>query len=117
MLRLMGVICVWLLAFPGFGQSRPKYQVGTIAAVRPHQAAGEKTSDAISYDVSVRVGNTIYLVLYTPPLGAIPVKYAAGRNLLVQIDERTLRYSNILGESLEVPIISRKPATDAKPSE
>ena len=31
-------------------------------------------SDAISYDVSVKVGDKIYVVLYTPPLREISVK-------------------------------------------
>jgi hypothetical protein len=88
--------------------------VGTIAAVKPHQPADKSASDAKSYEVSVKVGDTIYLVLYTPPLGASSVKYAAGRNLLVRIGDKTLLYNDILGQSLEVPIIGRKLASDAK---
>jgi len=45
------------------GQSASKYQVGTIAAVKPHQPAGEARSDALSYGVSLRVGDTVYAVL------------------------------------------------------
>lgn len=116
MLRPVSVICIWLVTLSAFSQSVSKYQVGTITAVRPHQSADDSRSDVVSYDVSVKVGNTIYLVLYTPPLGASPVKYAAGRNLLVQVGEKTMRYNDILGQSLEVPIVSRKSTTDAKES-
>jgi hypothetical protein len=49
-------------------------------------------------------------------LGTGTVKYAAGRELLVLVGEETIRYNNILGQSLEVPIVSRKRATDSKPS-
>jgi hypothetical protein len=40
------------------------------------------------------------------------IKYAAGRELLVQVNEKTITYNDILGQSLEVPIVSQKP--DAK---
>jgi hypothetical protein len=114
--RLMIVFCILLVTLSALGQSVSKYQVGTIAAVNPHQRANENASGAGSYDVSVRVGDTVYLVLYTPPLGTTSVKYAAGRSLLVRISDKTLRYNDISGQSLEVPIISRKLATDAKQS-
>lgn len=116
MLKLIGVVCIYLATLPLFSQSVSNYQVGTITAVKPHQSASDNSGDAVSYDVSVRVGDTIYLVLYKPPVGASPIKYAAGRNLLVMVGEKTLHYNNIVGESLEVPIVSRKPATDTNQS-
>jgi len=80
MLRLVGLFLIFLTMFPAFGQSTSKYQVGTITEVKAHQAAGSSASDAASYDVSVKVGDTIYVVLYTPPLGEETVKYSAGRD-------------------------------------
>ncbi len=109
MLRLRFVMCVCLAAFPLWGQSSakpsPKYEVATITDVQSHREAG---SGVVSYDVSVRVGKTIYQVVYTPPLGSDTVKYAAGRELLVQVNEKTITYNDILGESLEVPIVSQR---------
>jgi len=96
--------------FPAFGQSTSKYQVGTITEVKVHKTAGSGASDAASYDVSVKVGDTIYMVLYTPPLGEETVKYSAGRDLLVLVGKRTIRYNDILGQSFEVPIESQRPA-------
>src|SRR5262249_1981348 len=94
--------------------SASKWQVATINEVKIHQAA-EKTgaSDATSYDVSVKVGNTIYVVLYTPPLGEEAVKYASGRELLVLVGKSAIRYNDILGQSYDVPIETQRPA--AKP--
>lgn len=108
------MIFLWLAALVAFSQSAPNYQVGTITAVKPHQSAGETGSDPVSYDVSLRVGDTVYQVVYTPPAGAPSIKYAAGRNLLVFVGEKTVRYNNIAGESFEVPIVGRKSANDAK---
>ena len=115
MLRLMCVICICLMTFPTFCESASKYQVATITDVKTHQAGGD-ASDVVSYDVSVKVADTIYVTLYTPPSGENTVKYAAGRELLVLVGEKTIRYNDILGQSFEVPIVSRKPATNAKQS-
>ena len=116
MRRLIGVICLCLGTFPALCQSASKYQVGTIIDVKTHQAVGEASSDVVSYDVSLRVGDTIYLVLYTPPLGMNTVKYSAGRDLLVLIGKKTVTYNDLLGRSFEVPIVSQRPAGTARPS-
>ena len=113
MIRLGIVFCVFLTMVSAFGQSTSKYQVGTITEVKIHQDAGGGATNAASYDVSLKVGDTIYVVLYTPPLGQETVKYAAGRDLLVFVGKRSIRYNDILGQSFDVPIESQKPA--AKP--
>ena len=114
MLRLVGLFLMFLTMFPAFCQSTSKYQVGTIAEVKPHQTAGSGASDAASYDVSVKVGDTVYVVLYTPALGEDTVKYAAGRDLLVLVGKNTITYNDILGRSFAVPIESQKPAANLK---
>ena len=115
MLRLTSVICICLVTLSALSQSASKYEVGTITGVKPHQAAGAG-SDVTSYEVSVRVRNTIYVALYTPPLGTDTVKYAAGRELLVLVGKKTITSNDILGQSFKLPILSQKPATDAKQS-
>ena len=115
MLRLVGLFLILLTMFPAFGQSASKYQVGTITEVKAHQAAGSGASDVASYDVSVKVGETIYVVLYTPPLGEIMVKYAAGRDLLVPVGKNTITYNDILGRLFAVPIESQNTAANLKP--
>jgi len=116
MRRVVGLFLIFFTTFPAFGQSTSKYQVGTITEVKAHQTAGSGVSDAASYDVSVKVGDTIYVVLYTPLLGEETVKYTAGRDLLVLVGKRTLRYNDILGRSFEVPIESQKTAAKADQS-
>jgi hypothetical protein len=117
MLRLVGLLCTLLTVFPVFGQSTSKYQVGTITEVKVHQTAGSGASAAASYDVSVKVGDTVYVVLYTPAVGEDTVKYAAGRDLLVLVGKNRITYNDILGRSYEVPIESQKPAAMPKQSE
>src|SRR3984885_9167832 len=116
MLRLAIVFCISLTMFSAYGQSTSKYQVGTITDVKTHQDAGGGATDPASYDVTVKVGDTIYVVLYTPPLGEATVKYAAGRELLVLVGKHTIRYNDILGQSFEVPIESQKSVAKPKPA-
>jgi len=116
MIRVAMVFCISLTVFSAFGQSASKYQVGTIIDVKTHHDAGGGTTDAASYDVSVKVGDTIYVVLYTPPLGEETVKYSAGRDLLVLVGKHTIRYNDIMGQSFEVPIESQRSAAKPKPA-
>src|SRR5271169_466854 len=114
MFKLLPTIFICLAAVPAVCQSTGKYQVGTITDVKLHQAAADAGSGVVSYDVSVKVADTIYLVLYTPPLNMNTVRYATGRDLLVLVGKNTITYNDILGQSLEVPIVSRRPAADTK---
>ena len=110
MLKLLCILCICLTTLPAVCQSAAKYQVGTITEVQVHQTAEAGSSDTTSYDVSLKVADTVYVVLYTPPLGEGTVKYAAGRDLLVFVGKNTIRYNDILGRSYEVPIESQRPA-------
>ena len=112
---LIGALCICFTTFPVLCQSASKYQVGTITAVKTHEAPEGAVSDRVSYDVSVKVGATTYVVLYTPPLGEETVKYSAGRDLLVLVGKRTIRYNDLLGQSFDVPIESQTRA--AKPNQ
>jgi hypothetical protein len=108
MLRLVTIFLVCLTALPTFSQSQSKWVVGTITDVRIHQTPDPDDFGTVSYDVSVKVGNTVYVVLYTPPLGEETVKYAGGRDLLVLVGKSTIRYNDMLGQSHDVPIESQR---------
>ena len=111
MLRFVTTFLVCLTALPTFSQSTSKWVVGTITDVRIHQTPNPDDFGTVSYDVSVKVGNTIYVVLYTPPPGEETVKYAGGRDLLVLVGKSTIRYNDMLGQSHDVPIESQRPTT------
>ena len=109
MAKLVGIFCICLTAFQAFSQPASKWQVGSITDVRIHQAEPDAYG-TVSYDVSVKVGDTVYVVLYTPPLGEQTVKYVAGRDLLVLVGKSTIQYNDMLGQSHEVRIESQTPA-------
>ena len=119
MKKLLSICLICSTAFPTVCQSTSKseWQLGTITEVRIHEA-GEKVgaSDAVSYDVSVKVGDTIYVALYAPPLREASVKYATGRSGLVLVGKSTIRYNDLLGHPFDLPIESQKPAANPKAS-
>jgi len=109
--QLLITLSMCLLVTTGWSQSSSSdYQVGSIVAVQPH--LGEEADASITrYDVSVRVGDKVYTVLYSEPANPYTeVKYRAGINVLVYIDKNTLTYNDLLGRSKTVPILSWKPA-------
>jgi len=80
--------------------------------VQPHESASAKADDAARYDVSVKVGNTLYVILYAPPPGADITQYAVGRDLLVSIEGDTLTFNDVHGQKTQVPILRRETLPD-----
>lgn len=74
-----------MLSFPALRQSAAKYQVGTITGVKTHQSAEVGAFDDASYDLSLKVADVIYTVLYTRRHGEETVKYVSGRDLVVLV--------------------------------
>jgi len=117
MLKIVCAICICLSALPAVSQRAVKYEVATIITVKPHPSGTDDPLTGIaSYEISTRVGDTVYLVLYTDKLGTKTIQYAGGRQLLVLVGKTTILYNDILGQSHELPIISRKPALVAQQS-
>ena len=116
MRRLINIFALCLLTLPALCQSASKWQVATITEVKPRPTVGEDASDPKTYDISVKVGSTIYLVRYTTPAWDVPPKYATGRELLVLVGKSTITYNDVLGQSFQVPIESQRPATNPKAS-
>ena len=87
--------------------SSSKYQPGTILAVKDHGDSTGSNNSTKRYDLSIRVGDTIYVVLYTPPPGTYGVQYSAGQELLVSVGSDAITYNDLLGKSRKVPILSR----------
>ena len=77
--------------------------------VRPHQSAGASNPDDALYEVSAVVGRTVYVVLTPSPSPSGAIRYAVGREVLVHVGDNTITWNDIMGQSHEVPIISRSP--------
>lgn len=111
---LVTAILICLSTLPAVSQSTPKYQVGTIIAVERFRDAGDVSSEVKSYNVSLQVNDTVYVVRYKDPLDLGTVEHVAGRDILVLVGEKTITYNDMLGRSFEVPIVSRNPSAPSK---
>ena len=107
MRRYCCVLLMWVVTFSAFSQTPSSgYQVGTITAVKAHpKDAEDQDRDVKQYDVSLKVGDSAYVVLYTPPSGANIVEYTAGQNLMVLVGNKSITFSRF-GKTVEVPILS-----------
>jgi hypothetical protein len=111
---LVTAVLICLSTLPAVSQSMTKYQVGTIIAVERYRDGGDVSSEVKSYNVSLRVNDTVYVVRYEDPLDLSTVEYLGGRDILVLVGEKTITYNDMLGRSFEVPIVSRKPSAASK---
>jgi hypothetical protein len=111
LLRLFIVGLLILLTRSAFCQSGPAYELGTILQVKVHQAATEEEASVKRYDISVKVGKTIYLVLFTPPEGSNIVEYKTGLDLPVLVEGKTMKFTDTLGRPMIVPILSQQQAS------
>jgi hypothetical protein len=85
-----------------------KCHVATITAVQPHELTSSAQNSVSSYDVSLKVGNTSCLVLYTPPRGSVDtIQYGVGGKIRVLPAENKITFTDELGDSLEAQIFSK----------
>jgi hypothetical protein len=105
--KCLGLTLVILAALAALCQSSSaNYRPGTIMGVARHRnAPGEH--DITRYDVTLKVGNDVYVVLYSPPQGQNTVEYAAGMEILVLVKDNSIRF-NKLGTTGEAPIERRE---------
>ena len=100
---------------PAPQSSSDQYQMALILEVKEHQGQnGNKNTDrsTTAYDISLRVKDTVYVVLVDPPPGTVAggLNYLVGTNKLVLIKSATITFNDMLGRSWTAPIISQRPA-------
>ena len=104
------VICMFTLST--FGQkTSSKYEPGTITSVTAHvNTPGEAVGDVARYDVSVKIRNVVYMVLYTPQPGSNTVEYSPGIEMLFLVGDNTLTFNSKTSgvTAVEVPILRRE---------
>jgi hypothetical protein len=106
---LLGVLICAASISPLAQMPAPNYQRGTITAVTAHQnAPGESGRDVARYDVSVKIGNTVYVVLFTPPNGSNSVEYSTGIDMLFLVGNDTLTFNSMVSGKTEMPILRRE---------
>ena len=108
--KQLGLVLICTCALSALGQTpSAKYQPGTITAVTKHQnAPGNGGEDVARYDVSVKIGDVLYVILYTPLNGANTVEYSPGIEMLFSIGSDTLTFNSKISGSTQAPILRRE---------
>jgi len=122
MRKALTLLLSLLLAATCLAQSSAaKWKVATITGVKVHEPAAGNDSSVAQYEVTSRIENTEYVVLYVAPDGTLPdiARYRLGQDVPVLVGTDTIKYNDITGTTREVPILSRRksPTTAAKKPE
>jgi len=102
--RIGCVVLILLFSLAVWAQDKTMYQAGTVMDVQLHQPS----KGAKSYDVSIKVGNIVYVVLATPPAGSDTLQYKVGLATTVFVDGKNMRVNDITGKTWTVPILRQK---------
>ena len=98
--------------------SAAKWKVATITGVKVHEPMVGNDSSAPQYEVTSRIENTEYVVLYVAPQGSLPdiARYRLGQDIPVLVGSDSIKYNDLTGTTREVPILSRRtiPSSAAK---
>lgn len=84
-----------------------KWQPATIMQVKARPAVADDAA-VNQYLVTLKVGNTEYVVLYTATDGTDLIRYHVGISRMVLIGNDTIQYNDMLGTTHEVPIVLRR---------
>jgi len=107
--RRFCALLLCLVTLPVFCQApSPNPQVATITAVTLHPKNAENGDPPMAqYDLSLKVGDAVYVVLFAPASGSTAVKYSVGMNVVVRVGSESIKFTK-LGQTSEVPILRRE---------
>jgi hypothetical protein len=112
MYKLLFAVLLFTVSWIGYAQntSAAQWQSGTIISVTPHTPPSDDPA-LKTYDVAVRVGSTVYTVLYTAPASTNMAEYRVGANLLVMVEGDAITFKDLMGANHRVPILRRETAS------
>jgi hypothetical protein len=119
MRRALMLLMSLSLATICLGQSASaRWQVATITEAKLHSPTAGNDSSTVQYEVTARIENTEYVVLYVAPAGSLPdvARYRLGQDVPALVGTDTIKYSDLTGTTRDVPILSRRkiPTTAGK---
>lgn len=92
------------------------WQHGIILAVVKQADSQHADPNVTSYDISLRVAKTVYVVLYTAPRNSSMVEYRVGADVVVHVEKTNLTINDIQGNAHTVKILRRESSGDGKDS-
>jgi hypothetical protein len=103
--------------------TNPEYQPATVVSVEsraiPSNDAGGGPTDAplqsevYSYDIGIRLGDTVYMTAFDSAVDQLPSDLAANRQVQVNLKKRVIEVELSGDRTVEMPIESRTGVNDA----
>ena len=103
---LIGMMCMAVVRSQG--EKKP-WLSGTIMEMKTHETA-PGTDQIKQYDVTVKIGKKLYVVLYTQQKNEPDLEYYVGMARSMQVDGDTLNVNDLLGRTHALKILSSKDA-------
>lgn len=102
-------VCLCLAALASSGEKKV-WQAGTILSVKDHQPQDEDGDRPKKYDISVKVGKKIYVVLYAPEKELPGPEFYVGMARTVLVEGDVLKFNDLQGNTHTLRILSSKDA-------
>jgi hypothetical protein len=117
--RFVFSVCILLaIVCSGFviarGETNKAWQSGTLIKVKSHETTSADNVVTKQYDITVQVGNKIYMTEHTVKDGEPDLEYYVGMARMVSIDGDTLTFNDLLGHPHSLRIISSKDVSEAQ---
>lgn len=100
------VLLLPAVAFAQSASTSSMYQLAIITDVKQLPTPESSDPDEGQYAVSMKVGQTVYVVLIPSPSPPGSVFYAAGGQLLVHVGDDPITWNDAIGQCYKSPIVS-----------
>ena len=87
---------------------KSEWQHGVIVSVTKHAESQVADPHVSSYDIALKVGESVYVVLYTVPKNSSMVEYRVGADLVVLVSTTTLTFNDLRGYPHTVKILRKQ---------
>ncbi len=104
---IAAVLVVVVFSACALAQAKPVYKVGTITDIAVHKLPSGEEAVPKSYEITVKVGDFVYVVLFTPAGDPDVIEYKKGLDTTVLVEGDVMKANDIKGRTHKVPIISR----------
>src|SRR5262245_41408844 len=101
---LLASLCAGMLS--ARAETDRSWQSGTLIQVKAHEVTSADNVVSKQYEITVQVGNKIYLGSYTAKDGEPELEYYVGMARMVLIDGDTLTFNDLLGRAHSMRITS-----------
>lgn len=100
-------LCLAAVASSG---EKKAWQAGTILSVKDHEPQDEDGDGLKKYDISVKIGKKIYVVLYAPEKDLPEPEFYVGMERTVLVEGDLMRFNDLQGNTHTLRILSSKNA-------